>query len=109
MGDKTIAVAVILAFMALFNILSAVFLSGKGASLIAGFNTKSPEEKEEYDIPALCRFMGKVMFALGLSMMPWVFGVIYGANWMFAAGTAVFFGITMFAVVYINTGNRFRK
>lgn len=109
MDGKVFAVAIIVAFVAVFTILGVIFLSGRGSSMIAGFNTKSPEEKERYDVPALCRFMGKVMFALGLSMMPWVFGVVYKADWMFAVGTAVFFVVTMLTVIYINTGNRFKK
>lgn len=109
MDGKLTLIVIISILVALFFILGVIFLSGRGSSLIAGFNAKSPEEKEKYDTPALCRFMGKVMFALGLSMMPWVFGVIYEAEWMFAMGTAAFFAITMLAVVYINTGNRFKK
>ena len=36
--------------------------------MIAGFNTMSEEEKEKYDTVALCKFMGKTMFALSFSM-----------------------------------------
>lgn len=89
--------------------LGIVFLSGRGSFLIAGFNTKSPEDKREYDIAKLCRFMGKVMFALGFSMMLWVLGMAKEADWMLAAGMALFVAITFFAVIYLNTGERFKK
>lgn len=34
---------------ALFLVLGVVFSRGKGTSLIAGYNTASPEEKAKYD------------------------------------------------------------
>ena len=47
----------------LFAILGIVFFCGKGSSLIAGYNTASPEEKAKYDEKALCHTMGGMMFA----------------------------------------------
>ena len=49
---------IMLALLALFLILSLVLLSGRGAWLIAGYNTMSPEEKARYDEKALCRSTG---------------------------------------------------
>ena len=48
----------------LFLLLGLVFSQGKGAFLIAGYNTASQAEKAKYDEKALCRCMGKLMFAL---------------------------------------------
>lgn len=45
-----------------------VFSLGKGAFLIAGYNTAPKREKEKYDEKALCRFMGKLMFALAAGL-----------------------------------------
>ena len=44
--------------------LGVVFLRGKGTDLISGYNTASVEEKMKTDEKKLCRFMGKLMFAL---------------------------------------------
>ncbi|WP_237475779.1 DUF3784 domain-containing protein [Virgibacillus salexigens] len=52
----------------LFIVLGIILINGKGSSLIAGYNTMPPEEKEKYDTVALCKFMGKMMFALSFSM-----------------------------------------
>lgn len=41
--------------------LSAVFLSGHGSALIAGYNTASNKEKEKYDSKKLCRAVGVFM------------------------------------------------
>lgn len=51
----------IVIFMAVLGI---VFLCGKGAMLIAGYNTSSPEERAQMDEKQLCRFMGKFCFAM---------------------------------------------
>ena len=47
----------------LFGILAIVFFCGKGAFLIAGYNTASSEEKANVDENALCRAMGGMMLA----------------------------------------------
>lgn len=61
-------------------ILGIIFINGKGAFLIAGYNTSSKEEKAKY-----------------YNMTPlWV-------------GWTLFFIITLFTLIYVNTGNRFRK
>lgn len=51
---------IISSFIGLLIIAMAiVLLTGRGAFLIAGYNTLSKEEKEKYDSRALCCFMGK--------------------------------------------------
>ena len=49
-----------------FLALSIVFSRGKGTSLIAGYNTASPEEKARYDEKRLCRAMSRLMLVLAL-------------------------------------------
>ena len=41
--------AIYLAMTGLFVLLGVVFAAGKGTGLIAGYNTASAEEKENYD------------------------------------------------------------
>ena len=43
---------------ALLAVLAAVFLAGKGAFLLAGYNTASPKEKAQYNEKRLCRVAG---------------------------------------------------
>ena len=68
-----------------FAVMSIVLLSGHGASLIAGYNTASREEQEEFDIKKLCRITGAGMllatvviliFALWGATLPTVFAYI---------------------------------
>ena len=77
--------------------------------MIAGFNTMSEEEKEKYDTVALCKFMGKTMFALSFSMVFWVLSEAYEIKWLFTFGVVLFIGIIAFILIYANTGNRFKK
>lgn len=93
----------------LFVVLGIILFNGKGSFLIAGFNTLPPEEKEKYDTVALCKFMGKIMFALSFSMVFWVLSDAFEITWLFTFGLILFICLVLYTLVYVNTGNRFRK
>lgn len=44
----------------LFILIGIMLSLGKWSFLISGFNTMSKEEKEQYDVMSLCKFMGKL-------------------------------------------------
>ncbi|MBP2257725.1 DUF3784 domain-containing protein [Virgibacillus alimentarius] len=92
-----------------FIILGIILLNGKGAFLIAGFNTMPEEEKEKYDTALMCKFMGKMMFALAFSMALMALSEALGIKSLFAVSFVLFIGITLFIVIYMNTGDRFKK
>lgn len=94
---------------ALFLILGIVFSTGRGAFLIAGYNTSSKEEQEKYDEKALCKFMGKGMFGIAFSTLLWAFSFVFSQKWLFTVGMICFVAIIAFILVYANTGNRFKK
>src|SRR5699024_7885366 len=94
---------------ALLIILGMFLLNGKGSSLIAGYNTMSPEEKKKYDTARLTTFMGKMMFALSFSMLFWIFSIAFEMNGLFFTGLILFLGIVVYMIIYINTGDRFKK
>ena len=90
-------------------IMSLILLTGRGSFLIAGYNTMSKSEKEKYDTVALSKFMGKILLPMAILTVLvgierlvelWWFWVIWGLS--FAA-------LLVFAIVYANTGNRFKK
>ncbi|MBT2583425.1 DUF3784 domain-containing protein [Planococcus sp. ISL-109] len=93
----------------LLVLLGLYMLQGKGAFLIAGYNTMPKKEKAKYDGPAMARFVGKLLFALAFSMLFWFAGMLLEKSWMFYIGVALFLGFTGFALIYMNTGGRFRK
>lgn len=51
---------------ALFAVLAIILFSGRGAFLIAGYNTASKAEKAMYDEKKLCRVMGSGMGAIAI-------------------------------------------
>ena len=55
--------------MVLLAVFSIVLLSGHGVNLIAGYNTASEEEKEQYDAKKLCRVIGVGMLVITVMIM----------------------------------------
>ena len=89
--------------------LAVVLLRGKGGFLIAGYNTMPPKEQAKYDEKALCRFVGKILLPVGLLSPAVAVGGILHIGWLPKAYFAVITALALFAVVYANTGGRFRK
>lgn len=101
---------IVMIFVIILFIVIGIFLvNGKGSFLIAGYNTMSAEEKEKYDKTELLKFIGKMMFVLAFSMILWVLSEVYGIDWLFVAGLILFIFITLFMVIYVNLGQKFRK
>ncbi|MBO1002856.1 DUF3784 domain-containing protein [Pseudogracilibacillus auburnensis] len=105
----TILILIQVFIMILFAVIGLIFINGKGASLIAGYNSMSEAEKEKYDEVALAKFMGKMMFALIFSMIFWLLSTLLSMDWLLYVGIILFVGIVLFIVVYANTGERFKK
>lgn len=93
----------------LFSGLGTLFINGKGADLIAGYNTMTEDEKATYDTIGLCKFMGKMMFALSISMVFWIMSDILNMPWLLYFGLALFLGIIVFMIIFTNTGERFKN
>ena len=62
---------VLWAVFGLLAIISIIFLTGHGVSLIAGYNTASKEEKEKYNAKKLCHCMG-----MGMSVITILLGIM---------------------------------
>ena len=90
-------------------VMSILLLMGKGGSLIAGYNTMSEMEKAQYDEVALCKFMGKILLPIGILCPCVAIGAAYNINWLVTLFIIVTVGLVVYAVVYCNTGTRFRK
>ena len=61
------------------------------------------------DEKALCRFVGKILLPVGLLSPAVAVGGILHIGWLPKAYFAVITALALFAVVYANTGGRFRK
>ena len=104
----TMEMLVSLSGMLLFFILSIVFLQGKGAILIAGYNTMSAEEKAKYDEVALCKATGKMMLGITFSMTLIFMGEFFQLEWLLIAGISLMIAIIIGGVIYMYTGNRYQ-
>ena len=98
-----------LGVVVLLAVLGLAFSRGKGAFLIAGYNTASQEEKARYDKKALCRFMGRLMFAMAGSWAVVAAGSLLALPRLYNLGVGLFLAVVFGGVIYANTGRRFRK
>lgn len=93
----------------LFLLLGIVFSKGKGAFLIAGYNTLSDSEKEQYNETELCKFMGKMMYGFCFCILLLLLSDFLEIQMLFIVGIVLFIALIIFLIVYTNTGNRFKK
>lgn len=101
--------AIHLGIVALFLVLGIVFLKGKGALLIAGYNTASPEEKARIDEKKLCRYMGRMMLALAACWLVLASSEIFQTMVLFWVGFALFFVVIIVGIIFLNTGGRIQR
>jgi hypothetical protein len=97
------------AIVMIFAILGVVFYLGKGAFLIAGYNTMSKEKKSKIDEKSLCKFMGKSMFVLAFGAFLMGLSDIIEQSIVDIIGLILFFSTLIFIIIYTNTKNRFMK
>lgn len=87
--------------------LSALFFKGRGAMLVAGYNTSSEEEKRKYDEKKLLKAVGISVFVIGvmlIAMSVYMYMLEYGfAEESTALAFAAVFGIIILAdIVLLN-------
>lgn len=93
----------------MFVILGIMFATGKGADLVAGYNTMPKEEKEKVDQKALCKYMTLLMFILAACWTVFSVGIEISKMWLVWCGAGSFLGIIIFFVIFLNTGKRLQK
>ena len=101
--------AVHLTFTGLFCLLGVIFSFGKGASLIAGYNTSSSAEKQKINETKLCKAMAKLMFTLAACWLVVASSEIFKKMFLLWLGLLLFIAVIIIAVIYMNTGDRFKK
>ena len=90
-------------------ILGIVLCCGKGAFLIAGYNTASPKEKAAYNEKALCRATGVLVLAIVGSVEVLMLGLVLDMTALVWVGGVLIAGSTVFGLIYINTSKRFKR
>ena len=101
--------AVFLIITALFVVLGIIFASGKGANLIAGYNTASQEEKAKIDEKKLLKAMSVFMFVLAGCFLVSALSQVFNVKSLIWIGQALFVAVLVIGLVYMNTGDRFAK
>ena len=100
---------VLLSIAALFVALGIIFASGRGANLIAGYNTASPNEKAHTDENKLLKTMSVFMFVLAGCFLVSASSEIFHVKLLIWIGQALFVVALITGLIYLNTGNRFKK
>lgn len=81
--------------------------------LISGYNTSSKKEKSRYDEVALSKAVGNLLFTLAFfTAIPFISHLFFGEKFITTSFMiSAFFTmiITIIAIIYMNTGNRFKK
>ena len=91
------------------TITSIFLLAGKASFLIAGYNTMTEIEKAKYNKVELSKFAGKILLPIGILCPGIAVADILNISWFVILFPAVTLGLSFFAVIYCNTGNRFKK
>ena len=97
----------ILAISGLLIIIALILLTGKASFLIMGYNTMSKEKKEKFDAKGLSRFIGMIVLPIGV-MLAFV-SIESIRSWYVWVFVAITLALVIFATIYLNTGNRYRK
>ena len=93
----------------LFVVLGVIFWFGKGAFLIAGYNTASPSEQAKFNEKTLCRSMSVMMFAIALSFVVSALGIIYNEIIPPWTGHVLMLAVILVGIIYINTSKRVKR
>jgi len=102
--------AIIFGGIIILMLIPAIFLlNGRGASLIAGYNTLSPARQANYDKKALCRFVGRLLIVICVCMVGVWAGMHSGASWLIWLGITLMIVLPIAGAIYANIGGRFLK
>jgi len=91
-----------------FITLGVFLINGKGAFLIAGYNTLNDNDKATYDTKALCRAVGWLLISMAVLGMIFPLATRLEIMWLFLAALIPFIALPFGFAIYANTGNRFK-
>jgi len=91
-----------------FIVMGIFLLNGKGAFLIAGYNTLSEKDKATYDTKALCRAVGWLLISMAVLGLLFPLASVFESTWLFWVALVPFMVLPFGFAIYANTGNRFR-
>ena len=87
-----------------------MWATGRGAMLIAGFNTSPKPMRDQYDSTALAKFVGMLMTAFSVILLLGMEALILaGSTTLFWIALIIALSILFYGLYRMNTGNRFLK
>lgn len=108
MDTSTLVLMIVtLVFNVPMTIFSIVLLTGRGASLLAGFNTMSRAEQARWNQKAMCRFMGAALLIFMVLISASLF--LTGRMWLFWLTFGAAMAELIGAVIYLNKSKRFKR
>ena len=101
---------VIFGFSALpLLLIGGALLRGRGGSFLAGYNTKTPQERGRYNEKALFRFTGWGLILVALCTIFVPLGVQFDRMWLMWVGVSLMTAIPIFMAIYGNMSGRFLR
>ena len=91
-----------------FIVMGIFLINGKGAFLIAGYNTLSDSDKATYDTKALCRAVGWLLISMAVLGLIFPLASVFESAWLFWVAIIPFMALPFGFAIYANTGNRFK-
>jgi len=94
-------------FFVVFTAVAVLTFMGKTASFFTGGKVDE-DGNPVYDEKGISKFMGVIMSLLAISALFGFLGyLIPRATWLIIAAPVMFIAVLLFALVYVNTDNRF--
>lgn len=69
----------------------------------------SEKDKAKLNAVEMCKFMGKIMYGVSFSILLLALSELLELQILMIIGIILCIGLPIFAVIYANTGNRFKK
>ncbi len=89
--------------------IAVALLCGRGAGLIAGYNTASAAEKAKWNEKALCRGTGALLLAILICVELFCLGGVFGVKPLMWLAAALFVVSLPLGLLWINKSKRFKK
>lgn len=93
----------------LFLAIGLLLCRGRAGFLLAGWNTMPKEKKQNWDERRLLRFNGRCIIGLAVLILLGALFTLLDIGWLVALDWVAFAVLTIWMIVYQNTGNHFRR
>ena len=110
MTTEQVATFIVMSVFAVPAIFFGIILCyGKGADLIAGYNTLSSAERAAWDEKALCRATGVLVLVIVGCVELLMLGLVLGMAALIWSGVILLVISIVFGLIYINKSKRFKR